>query len=514
MSNPKNVFNRNIPIKKPRKSVFDLSYDYKSSFNMGQLIPAFFQPVMPSDTFRVQSDVMIRFAPLLAPIMDRVDVRMDFFFVPNRLVCPYWEDFITGGRDGKFSVPLPFIEVDKDDDQFGKNSLWDYFGNQPIPLLENDEKFVIPNVMPLLAYNLIWNEYYRDQSLSAPSEPILDETTGEVIGFSQNEVKSRCFMKDYFTSAQPTPQRGDSVYLFHNPIQFGTDTSIGYDVFHGDDFVYGLSKMEEGKTSPFFMWGGSSDKHFFTDDTTINDFFTIQSVQRWLNNNNTFGGRYIEQLLGHFGVISSDARLQRPEYLGGGKSPIQISEVLQTSSTDVTSAQGSMAGHGFGIARSNSFRRTFEEHGYIIGLLSVTPRFSFDTGVVKEFLKTDRFDFPFPEFANLGEQPIDNRELFIDYTNPDSSEFGYQPRYSEYRTNRDLITGDFRSGNDSLDFWHCGLHFYSLPHLNANFVTIDPDNYSKIFADQDGDTQHIYCDVYNNVQAIRPLPVYPNTSLL
>lgn len=560
-----NIFSRQLPIRKPKSSVFDLSFGYGTSFNFAKLIPVQVEEILPGDVFKERSEVFIRFAPLLAPIMERVDARIDYFFVPNRLVFPEFEEWITGGADGvsweENGYHFPLLNLSSV--TTAKNSLVDYFGIQPNTF---DSASASPdiNAIPFACYNKIWNDFFRDQSLQeeipdqltqdllVPSYEgslnyVIDSTDGLASQFAV--VRERSLMKDYFTSAQLQAQRGDVVYLtqpfdassldieyvnskkdssypttrirqFNYPntsgnitgTQSGTSTNLISNVQYGAEKIYNVDNSNQLKIV--------SKEGYSSPALSVDDFFTLKSLQLWKDHNNMFGGRYIEQLAGHYGVISPDARLQRPEYLGGGKFPIQVSEVLQTATDAEGTGVGDMYGHAVGYGYSNSFKYKFLEHGFLFALLSVTPRPKYMTGAPRWAFKRDRFDIAFPEFANIGEQPVYAGEIFLkmyeqggqgsDPYDP-FQEFGYQPRYSEYKAHHSIVTGDFR---DSLKFWHLAKEFDDLPGLNAEFISANVEDYYRIFQITDPEVQHIYADVYHHITAIRSLPLFPATSLI
>jgi hypothetical protein len=487
---------------------------------MGQLTPIFIQDVLPGDKFRVNSEIFLRFAPLLAPVMHQINCYVHYFFVPNRLVWNEWEDFITGGSDGTSDPVMPFIQVTNAQKfKFGSGSLADYMG---IPTVKGNETVVHPlsfSALPFRAYQLIFDEYYRDQNLR---EPVAcgtagGEVTGETNLQKHLHTRTRAWEKDYFTSALPWAQRGPEVLM---PL----DAEINY---HDETRIFSQNQgsLPNGAVSQISGVPGSTGGRLTTSggdrmkivniqsiengNITINDLRRSIKLQEWLEKNARAGSRYIEQILSHFGVKSSDSRLQRPEYLGGGKAPVTISEVLSSFQDGASEPQGNMSGHAVSVGRSNSFKKSFEEHGYIIGIMSVIPRTAYQQGLPRHFSKFDRFDHYWPEFANIGEQEIKMKELFTTYDGPNQNEqtFGYQSRYAEYKFQPTTVHGNFK---DTLAYWHMGRIFENAPDLNNSFVSADPTD--RIFAVNDGNN-NLYCQIFNKVDALRPLPYFGTPTL-
>lgn len=513
-----NIFDK-IRITKPRKNKFDLSHEKKMSLNMGNLIPMLVNDIVPGDSFRVNSEILIRFAPMLAPIMHRVNVFTHYFFVPNRLVWDEWEDFITGGATGLSEPVPPYITINSTSSGlFAKGTLPDYMGI-PVPPQDPDpvQQTVDISALPFRAYQLIYDEYYRDPTLSDPSE--FAKTSGAQ-PFSEASIicamRKRSWEKDYFTSALPEAQRGGSV---GSPVT----GSVGAGTFRtGDvrknsdntlatgDLTANLGVMSAGADNAYQELTGSGE---LTDASMqITELRRAIRLQEWLEKNARGGYRYIEQILSHFGVRSSDARLQRPEYLGGGKVPVVISEVLSTfQQTAEGVPQGNMAGHGVSVGNTNGFSKTFEEHGYVIGIMSIIPKTAYQQGVPRHFSRFDKFDYYWPEFANIGEQEILNQELYMDYasvTPNKATTFGYQSRYAEYKYCPSTVHGDFL---DNLSYWHMGRIFEAIPSLNQAFIEADPTQ--RIFAVTDPDEHKLYCQIYNSVSALRPMPYFGTPTL-
>lgn len=537
-----------VQIPKRKRSNFDLSHEVKTTTEFGRLTPILCQEVLPGDSFQLSSQVFARMAPMIAPIMSQVDVYTHFFFVPNRLIWDKWEDFITGGKDGKSQPPMPTVKVS--DIQHMNNghggdpsSLADYLGIPPgaHPQLE-------VSVLPFRAYQLIYNEWYRDQNCM-PEVDILKSQSGEqqVQPGTPDELlfslKNRCWQKDYFTSALPWPQRGDQVQLpLQGPlkVQYEMGPSYLYDINgkiispqeageRNGDPISVYNGYSVGATSGIIQGASGKSIQLRTNAfvnpqmaaPTINEVRRSLKVQQWLEATARGGARYIEQILSHFGVRSSDARIDRPELLGGGRSPIMVSEVLQTSQTsegDNGSPQGNMAGHGVSAQATHGFKRYFEEHGFLIGILSIMPKATYMNGLHKMWSRRDKFDYAWPEFANLGEQPIKNQELFCTADLSEDKEvlegtFGYTPRYAEYKYQPGSVHGSFRN---SMLHWHLGRSFQNMPKLNSDFLKVDPsyvndlddDGMNRIFAVLDEKHDHFYLSIFHRITAKRVLPYY------
>lgn len=499
------LFNQKNQNGKVKRNVFDLTHEKKLSMNMGDLVPIYLQEVMPGDKFQVSTEQLMRLAPMVAPLMHRVNVYTHFFFVPNRLVFDQWQDFITGGSDGKLEPTLPTMQLNGAYyTKFGQGTLADYFGINSIKTVPT--KSIPINALPFRAYQLIYNEYFRDQTLNFEvtfnhGENVDPNDVDELL-----QLRKRSWEKDYFTSAMPWPQRGEDVLIPNTVTAVGEATKVT-DIYGGSLTDGPVSVNQQHN----LMAGGENIRIDGGASNSINDLRTAVRVQEWLEKNARAGARYIEQILAHFNVLSSDARLQRPEFLGGGISPIVISEVLSTVGT-TEAPQGNMSGHGISVGNNHNFSKFFEEHGYIIGIMSVLPRTTYSQGIPRTFMKSSKFDFPFPEFAHLGEQAVYQNELFADGTNNPLRVFGYQPRYSEYKFAMSTVHGDFR---DTLNYWHMGREWdpqtnQGGPVLNDTFVKSDPTH--RIFAVTDEDYHKLYVQILNKVTAIRPLPRFGNPS--
>lgn len=536
------IFN-SVAMNKPKRNKFDLSHERKMSMKMGKLYPMLVQEVVPGDSFRVKSEVMLRLAPMLAPIMHRVNVYTHFFFVPNRLIWDEWEDFITGGRTGNSEPVFPTIEVNSVNDEhyFKDKSLADYLG---CSVLEEGQDANAPydvSALPFRAYQMIYNEYYRDQNIE--SEVDFPITSGPQDGTAQaalTVIRNRAWEKDYFTSALPWPQRGGESTLpltGNAPIEFvvpplddrymQVKTSAGIPDSNMSPYTIRTSAIngEDGVVTR----QGNADSPIVFDNSnyleadlsgvsavTINNLRKAIKLQEWLEKSARGGSRYIEQIYSHFGVRSSDARLQRPEYLGGGRSPIVISEVLQTAVQEGTPAPedyspvGDMYGHGSSISGNHRFKRSFEEHGFVMGIISVMPKSAYQDGLSRFWRKFNKFDYYWPSFAHLGEQEVLNSELWCKYNSIDEPDevFGYQQRYAEYKYVPSTVHGDFRN---QLDYWHMGRKFDSQPNLNKQFIQEDPT--SRIFNVTDSEVDTLWVQIYHKVDALRPMPYFSIPSI-
>lgn len=538
------IFN-SVSLPRPSSSTFDLSHDRKFSLNMGDLVPILCEEIVPGDKWTLSSQQMLRFAPLISPVMHEVNVFTHYFFVPNRILWKDWEKFITGGEDGLDATLFPTMtEV-----PVNSGSLLDYLG---VPQNFQGSAGIMPpiSVLPCAAYQLIWNEYYRDQNFQEGIDVSEMFRNGNQAYNNHDApqfmelfpLRKRAWQHDYFTSCLPWAQKGEPVRLpigSSAPINFlyenvpngvnGNPTQgIGMRAYTRDSNgnpirdLGGDLTVAEGDTGRL-----ESDARNVAIDvsahhnvdlseataSTITDLRRAFKLQEWLEKNARAGSRYIESILSHFGVKSSDARLQRPEFLGGGMSPVMISEVLQTA--EGSAPVGEMAGHGLNLGGTPRFSKFFEEHGYVIGLMSVMPKTSYQQGIPRHFSKFDKFDYFWPEFQHIGEQEVKNKEIFAFSSNqapeydPEGT-FGYNPRYSEYKFIRSSVHADFQN---TLDFWHMGRIFdvTDPPNLNAEFIVSNPT--TRIFAVENLGDQHLWCHLFHNIKANRKMSYYGDPSM-
>jgi len=466
-----------------KRSKHNLSNYKLATMDMGKLVPVQVQEVLPGDSMKMQTSALIRLSPMLAPVMHPVIVRFHHWFVPNRLTWDKWEDFITGSDD---SLEIPKLAVSG-----VKDTLVDYMG---IPPITNGSTIRV-NAMPIRAYNLIYNEFYRDQDLCA--ERNLDTRT----------LAKIAWRKDYFTAARPWPQKGPDITLpigTDAPVRFTGSNSRWLETDDGSNTSYmvrdtGSSSIDADPAVDAGKGLVPRDGYLTADlsqatGLTATEFREFFALQRYAEARARYGSRYTEYLR-YLGVRPSDARLQRPEYLGGGKSTVQISEVLQTA-MDGDSPVGNMRGHGITALRTRSSKKFFEEHGYIITLMSVVPKSIYQDGVHRTFLRTDKEDYFQKELQSIGQQEVKVGEVYA--KDPASLEetFGYQDRYSDYTHTPSTVAGEFR---DKLDFWHLARKFNNKPALNSTFIECTPSK--RIFAEQ---TQHsLWCMINNKCVARR-----------
>ncbi|QCS36288.1 major capsid protein [Capybara microvirus Cap1_SP_217] len=516
MSNRANIF-ESVKTMRVKKTIFDLSHNNLLTCNMGELVPCLCMEVLPGDTFRVRGTCITKFQPLVAPIMHNIDAYIHYFYVPNRLLWSRWEDFITGGADGTLEPSFPRINI-KEALAVGDGRLADYLG---FPVLQDKMDFLEDatlevSALPFKAYCKIWNDFFRDQNL----EEEIDLSVNEEGLQDENDwyiLRKRAWQKDYFTSALPWAQRGPEVTipigttapvegLFRATHIDGSSPS-GNVSMNGNYMVDGTNHQLQSASNPTGLYANLEG----ATGITLNALRQLERLQTWLEANARGGARYVEQILMHFAEFVPDARLQRAEFLGAGRFPVSVSEVLQTSnnSEDGTSQSslgsvGSRYGHAMAIGSAN-FTKHFVEHGFIIGIYSVRPQTSYFQGMQKYWRRFDKLDYAWPEFAHLGEQEVKQWEIFTTNVGGslDESTFGYQSRYAEYKYLPDSVHGDFVS---NLQYWHLARKFNTPPHLNSTFIHSEPRK--DIFAVTDEKEQALLVQFHFSIKAIRCLPKF------
>nr|DAD71999.1 MAG TPA: major capsid protein [Microviridae sp. ctydc4] len=538
----KHLFSQ-IPRAQISRSVFDRSHGWKSTFDSGYLVPFLVDEVLPGDSYKVKFNFLARLSTPIVPTMDNLFVDTFYFFVPYRLLWKHWEQF-NGQQDypgasTDYLVPQTTAPADKG---FPVGSLEDYFG------LPTGVKGIKANELAARAYALIWNEWFRDENLQNPinlssfaeikSASGLDDVGVGDSGFiGAHKLLRRGKRHDYFTSALPWPQKGPgvelplsgnaNVYGNGKALKVTTGSATGYFGPNSNDThrfhpLNGNGTLGSGNGSESELLKGSigvvtsGNSGLIADlssvtAATINSLRQAFQIQKLYERDARGGTRYTEILRSHFGVVSPDSRLQRPEYLGGSESPVIISPVVQNSATGSTGAetpQGNLAAYGLASSTSakHGFTKSFVEHGIIIGLLNVRADLTYQQGIPRMFSRRTRFDFYWPVLAHLGEQAILNKEIYAQGTPADDDVFGYQERYAEYRYFPSMITGKLRSTDpQSLDVWHLSQKFNNLPTLSAQFIEDNPP-VSRILAVQN-EPQFII-DSYLEMKCARPMPVY------
>jgi hypothetical protein len=510
----KNIFN-SIQLVKPKTNVFDLSHDVKLSANMGDLVPVMCTEAVPGDKFKISAESLIRLAPMVAPLMHRMDVSIHYFFVPNRILWHNWENFITNTEVGGSLPAFPTLTFD-DPVMWDDYRTLDYLG---LPRGNNEHQETV-SALPFAAYQKIWNDYYRDQNLIEDISLDIALTDGDnnPQSYALLPLRKRAWEHDYFTAALPFAQKGDPVTIPMSGVVSVDPNSIATNRIldaQGNEINGTLSAQVTSGQLQVTNGGGTEDAQYDPNgslivenaNSTINDLRRAFRLQEWLEKAARGGSRYVENILMHFGVKSQDSRLQRPEYITGVKSPVVVSEVLNTTGTD-NRPQGDMAGHGVAVVSGNPGSYYVQEHGYIIGVMSVMPKTAYQQGIPKHFLKTqDPFQFYWPSFANIGEQEVLNKEVYAYQGATGDNVFGYVPRYAEYKFENNRVAGDFRN---SLSFWHMGRIFDGPPSLNQQFVECVPRK--DVFAVTDADNDVLWCHIYHKVQAIRPMPKFGTPS--
>ena len=558
-----------------KRTKFDRSHVYKTTFDSGKLIPVFVDEVLPGDTTRMSINYFARLATPIKPIMDNIYLDWFFFFVPNRLVWEHWQNFCFEQEDpddNDTDYVIPTVAATGNSNNAYVGSLWDYFG---LPVNTSGNLSGI-SALPFRAVYLIWNEWFRDENLQK-SVKIQKGDTNEVLNSARSaEQPSWVFTSkpnifpgfacpprgkrhDYFTSALPWTQKGPGVsvglagtasivdpsptagYLLHsNSNQLAAVSAYG-----GSASSSGGNRKASGTGSISFSRGSGSDwsniggfagnssdpitmsaqpaSGFLANDSyvdldtssifTINSLRTAFQMQKFYERLARGGSRYTEVLRSFFGVVSPDARLQRPEFLGSFTKMVNVNPIAQTSATDDTSPQGNLSAYGVTAAKFHGFTKSFVEHGYILGFVCARADLTYQQGINKMWLRSTVYDFYWPTFAHLGEQAIELREIYAQGSEADTTVFGYQERYAEYRYKPSQITGKFRSSvvNGSLDKWHLSQFFNNAPTLNEEFIVENPpiDRIVAVSSEPE-----FLLDVGFRYTTVRPMPMFGTPGLV
>ncbi len=523
------------------RSTFDRSASVKTSFNAGDIVPFFLEEVLPGDTFNVKSSKVVRMQTLLTPMMDNVYLDTYYFFVPNRLVWKHWKEF-NGENTESAWIPETKYEVPQITAPAGTGwsvgTIADYFG---IPT-------GVPNLsvsaLPFRAYALIMNEWFRDQNLSDPlvvpddDATVAGVNTGTFVSDVAKGGKPYVAAKyhDYFTSCLPSPQKGPDVTI---PVSGGATGSAipvyslstthsttppsgytaGVALFDGNELKTG---RPDGSWS-FTQGGGTMPTNLYAigessiQMATINALRMAFQIQKLYERDARGGSRYIEILKSHFGVTSPDARLQRPEYLGGNRVPININQVIQQSGTGSGSStpQGTVVGMSQTTDSHADFIKSFTEHGFIIGVMVARYDHTYQQGLDRLWSRKDRFDYYWPVFANIGEQAVKNKEIYAQGNAEDDQVFGYQEAWADYRYKPNRVTGEMRSSyTQSLDVWHLADDYATRPSLSDSWIREDKSNIDRVLAVTSENSNQFFADIYVQNRATRPMPMYSVPGLI
>ncbi len=530
------------------RSTFDRSSSVKTSFNAGDIVPFFLEEVLPGDTFNVKSSKVVRMQTLLTPMMDNVYLDTYYFFVPNRLVWKHWKEF-NGENTESAWIPETSYEVPQitspADTGWAVGTIADYFGIPTgIPNLS-------VNALPFRAYALIMNEWFRDQNLSDPlvvpddDATVAGVNTGTFVSDVAKGGKPYIAAKyhDYFTSCLPSPQKGPDVVIpvasgskspvyalnqqvpanvENGPLVLYNNRSKKFDPSSGGsggtDWTSEYSTLNEAfsgiRSNPVNLWAVSDGN---VASATINQLRLAFQIQKLYERDARGGSRYIEILKSHFGVTSPDARLQRPEYLGGNRVPINVNQVVQQSGTGSGSStpQGTVVGMSQTTDSHSDFIKSFTEHGFIIGVMVARYDHTYQQGLDRMWSRKDRFDYYWPVFANIGEQAVKNKEIYAQGNAQDDEVFGYQEAWADYRYKPNRVTGEMRSAyTQSLDVWHLADDYSERPSLSDSWIREDKTNIDRVLAVKSSLSNQFFADIYVQNRATRPMPLYSVPGLI
>nr|QJB19987.1 MAG: major capsid protein [Microvirus sp.] len=529
-----------VPKAEIPRSSFDTQYAHKTTFDGGYLVPIYCDEVLPGDMHNVKATMFARLATPLFPVMDNLHLDTFFFFVPNRLVWNNWVKFMGEQMNPGDSISYVVPQITSTAGGYAVGSIFDHFG-LPTAGQITGSNTVSHNALPLRAYNLIYNEWFRDENLQN-SVTVHKGDSGDTP--SDYALKRRGKRKDYFTGALPWPQKGDAVSLplgTTAPV-YGTGDVLGltdgttsygliYNSGNSVDFKSGAYGQPVGTitgsgTYPTNKNVGvvtTGDSGLYADlsaatAATVNQLRQSFQIQKLLERDARGGTRYTELLRAHFGVTPQDYRLQRPEYIGGGSTYVNVNPIAQTSATSISGGAtplGNLAAMGTALASGHGFTYHAQEHGYIIGLVNVRADLTYQQGLPKMWSRETRYDFYFPVFAHLGEQAILNKEIYVTGTSTDDDVFGYQERWAEYRYKPSQITGLFKStSTGTIDAWHYAQKFTSLPTLNNTFIQETPPIERTTAVGSAANGQQFLMDAFFDCKMARPMPMYSVPGLI
>ena len=534
------------------RSTFNRSHSVKTSFNVGDIVPFFCDEVLPGDTFDITTSKVVRMPSLLTPIMDNLYLDVYYFFVPNRLVWSHWRELMGENTQ---SAWIPTVEYQVPQITSPASSGWsvgtiaDYFG------IPTGIAGLSVNAMPFRAYALICNEWFRDENLSDPLNIPVDDATvaGVNTGTFVTDVAKggkpykAAKYHDYFTSCLPSPQKGPDVkipvaaggktpvvalneFADPNALGVGSYPLVNAVFLDGSRSLYTAksinnanSKVTDISSLSVVPSGGTdlTPMNLFAVDqnpvaATINQLRMAFQIQKLYERDARGGTRYIELLKSHFGVTSPDARLQRPEYLGGNRIPIVIDEVNQTSGTV---SNGTPQGNPTGQSRTtdvhHDVKKSFVEHGFLIGVMVARYEHTYQQGLERFWSRKDRFDYYWPVFANIGEQAVLNKEIYCDGSSKDNEVFGYQEAWADYRYKPNRVTGEMRSSAaQSLDIWHLADDYSALPSLSSSWINEDSSPVNRVIAVSEENSNQLWCDIYVKNKCTRPMPLYSIPGLI